>query len=364
MFPVPLHRLVTPVTLVVALISAWAVPMQAEAAEQAMRLTLTAELQRQARTQFGSETARVQLRQRAEYAITLVGDGVPMGTNPLDPDEPARLLAAAQRTQQTVQAGLAAVAARGQATAAPMPDLAAMQALAQRLQAQCGQDRDCLMREATRFSAQQVAAHPAVQPADRAAVQARLQAYGADVRACERQQPAGAAREACINQARVRAGGEADAPEAEVAMPYLHFRAAEDCRPSGQLTLDERAEGSFVDVQGPVAFTATRLADDVRAPASFPCGTQLVVLDTRNGRLWVTSPVLGLSAQVTAVRSEQGRAPQRQVGGSTLDWHEAAPWLQQRLLQLDRRGGNASATLPAAADGQTQVRLSWRWQPA
>ncbi len=214
MFSVPLHRLATPVTLLVALISAWAVPMQAEAAEQAMRLTLTAELQRQARTQFGSEVARVQLRQRAEYAITLVGDGVPMTTNPLDPDEPARQLATAQRAQQTVQAGLAAAAARGQATAAPMPDLAAMQALAQRLQAQCGQDRDCLMREATRFSAQQVAAHPAVSPGDRAMVASRLQAYGADVRSCERQQPAGPAREACINQARVRAGGEADGPTA------------------------------------------------------------------------------------------------------------------------------------------------------
>ncbi len=357
-----LHRLTTPLTLLAALIGAWATPLPAEAAEQAMRLQLSAELQRQAATQLGAEAGRMQLRQRAEYTLTLVSDGERLASNPLDPDEPARQAAAGQRAQQTVNAGLAAAAARTSThppgrQPAPAMDMAAMQAMAQRLQAQCGQDRDCLMREASRFSAQQVSMQTGGHPA----VATRLQAYGDAVRGCERQHAAGAAREACINRARVQAGGEADAPEAEAETPYLLYRAQASCQPAGKLVLDERISGSFADVQGQVAFSETRQADDARSAAAFPCGTQMAVLDTRNGRLWVASPLLGLEAHGTAVRSERGRAPQRQAGPQRLDWHEAGPWLNARLLNLDKTG-SADATLPAGPDGKTQVRLQWRWQ--
>ena len=302
-----LHRLRTPITLAAALIGAAVTPLDAQAAEQTARLTLSIELQRQARSQLGAEAGRMQLRQRVEFSITLVSDGDRLASNPLDPDEPARLAAAAQAAQQTVQAGLAAVAARGlQRNPAPAMDMAAMQAMAQRLQAQCGNDRDCLMREASRFSAQQVAA----QTGGGAATSGRLQAYGAAYRDCERQHPAGPAREACANRARVQAGGEADAPDdGEAETPYLLYRAQANCRPAGHLVLDERIDGSFADVQGQVAYSETRQADDVKSPSTMPCGAQMAVLDTRSGRLWVASPVLGLQAQGTAVRSERGRAP-------------------------------------------------------
>lgn len=355
------QRLLTPLTVALALLGAWATPTPADAAEQAVRLTISADLQRQARTQLGAEAGRMQLRQRAEYSISLVSDGERLSSNPLDPDEPARLAAAGQRAQQQVQAGLAAVAARAPARApAPVMDMAAMQAMAQRLQAQCGSDRDCLMREASRVSAQQVAAQTGGSPA----TAARLQAYGAAVRGCERQHAAGAAREACTNRARVQAGDEADAPEAEAEAeaPYLLFRALASCQPAGSLKLDEHIAGSFADVQGQVAFSETRQADDSKSPAAFPCGTQMAVLDTRSGRLWVASPLLGLEAQGTALRSERGRTPQRQAGAQRLDWHEAGPWLAARLLQLDRQGSSTEATLPAGPDGKTQVRLQWRWQ--
>lgn len=358
------QRLLTPMTVVLALLGAWATPTPADAAEQAVRLSISADLQRQARTQLGAEAGRMQLSQRAEYSITLVSDGERLSSNPLDPDEPARLAAAGQRAQQTVNTGLAAVAARTTSHAAgrnpaPAMDMAAMQAMAQRLQAQCGSDRDCLMREASRFSARQVAAQTGGSPA----TAARLQAYGTAVRDCERQHAAGPAREACTNRARVQAGGEADAPEeADAPTPYLLFRALANCQPAGRLTLEERITGSFADVQGQVAFSETRQAEDGKSPAAFPCGTQLAVLDTRSGRLWVASPLLGLEAHGTAVRSERGRAPQRQAGAQRLDWHEAGPWLNARLLQLDRQGNSAETTLPAGPDGKTQVRLQWRWQ--
>ena len=69
------QRLLTPMTVVLALLGAWATPTPADAAEQAVRLSISADLQRQARTQLGAEAGRMQLSQRAEYSITLVSDG-------------------------------------------------------------------------------------------------------------------------------------------------------------------------------------------------------------------------------------------------------------------------------------------------
>jgi hypothetical protein len=354
------HALRIPLTLAVALLSAAVFPLDALAADQAARLTLSVELQRQARTALGAEHGQMKLTQRAEYAITLVSDGARLSSNPLDPAEAGRQLAQAQRAQAKVQAALAANAARPTARSAAPMDMQAMQAMAQRIQAQCGIDRDCLMREASQFSAAQVAAQ--AKPGGDPALAGRLQAYGAAYRDCERQHPAGPQREACANRARVQAGGVADEAEETIETPYLLFRALPSCQPAGSLSLDERIEGSFADVQGQVAFSETRQADNRRASAAFPCGTQMAVLDTRNGRLWVGSPVLGLQVQGVSVRSERGRAPQRQEGLQELRWHEAAPWLTERLSKLDRQG-SAETTLPAGVDGKTQVRLQWRWQP-
>ena len=350
-----------PLTLTVALLGAVAFPDGALAADQAARLTLSLELQRQARTELGAEQGRMKLTQRAEYAITLVSDGARLSNNPLDPAEPGRQLVQAQRAQEKVQAAQAANAARPAArTAAPAMDMQAMQAMAQRIQAQCGTDRDCLMREASKYSATQVALQ--ARPGGDPALAGRLQAYGAAYRDCERQHPVGPPREVCANRARVQAGGVADEDQDETGeTPYLLFRALPSCQPAGSLSIDERIEGSFADVQGQVAFSETRQADDRRSAAAFPCGTQMAVLDTRNGRLWVGSPVLGLQAQVVSVRSERGRAPQRQVGPQELRWHEAAPWLTERMSNLNRQG-SAETTLPAGADGKTVVRMQWRWQ--
>jgi hypothetical protein len=303
--------------LAAAAASCGTVLLPAAAAEQAARLTISVELQRQGRSQLGADVGQMRLNQRAEITINLVSDGTPMPNNPLDPADPARRLAQAQRVQQRMQAAQARVAARTPGAAAtPAMDMQALQAMAQRMQAMCGTDRDCLMREAGAFS-----------------------------------------------RARVQAGGTADAPEDEdVPTPYLLFRALDNCQPGGTLFIDERIEGSFADVQGQVAYTETRQADDRGTPATQPCGTQMAVLDTRNGRLWVGQPLLGLRAHGLAVRSERGRSPQRHEGAQELRWHEATAWIAERMTNLNRQG-SAEASLPAGADGKTQVRLSWRWQP-
>jgi hypothetical protein len=91
----------------------------------------------------------------------------------------------------------------------------------------------------------------------------------------------------------------------------------------------------------------------------------MVVLDTRNGRLWGGHPLAMLEGHGVSVHSEKNRPSQRSEGPVSVQWYEASDWLAQRLQNLSRQG-TAETTLPAGADGrhdgQTHVRLSWRWQ--
>ena len=98
--------------------------------------------------QQGAEQGRGKLVQQLSLSVVLTSDGTPMVNNPLDPEDGKRQLERAQRSQQKVQTALAK---QGNA-AAPAPDMAAMQARAQQLMARCGQDRECLMREASTMS--------------------------------------------------------------------------------------------------------------------------------------------------------------------------------------------------------------------
>src|SRR5678816_1923746 len=174
-----------------------------------------------------------------------------MLNNPLDPEDGKRQFERAQRSQQRIQAAQAKV---GNAPA-PAPDVAAMQARAQQMMAKCGQDRECLMREASAMSAAQAAG------GDRA-TQARLQAYGQAAAACEKQQ--GKAREGCQADARRKAGGGEDEPDDTIETPYLMFTGRAGCRLEAKIKIDNRVEGSFNDVQGVVPFTETTQAEQTR----------------------------------------------------------------------------------------------------
>jgi hypothetical protein len=287
----------------------------------------------------------------------LANDGSPMPNNPLDPEDGRRQAERANARMQKVRSALAATPP----AAAPSPTaLADLQARALQMQARCGTDRDCLMREATALSAAQVA-----QRGGGPATQARLQAYGDAVRGCERSAAAGAAREACISQARRAAGGGDDGGSGDdtVEAPYLLFTSPGRCGLDVQVHIDERLEGSFDDVQGRVPFTQTRQADQRRLNDT-ACPLLQAVLDTRNGRLWTNIAMATSEVDVVTVRSERGRAPQRQQGPAPLRWHEAEDWLAARLLALDAAGGEAVQRLPLAAGGSLTLRLRWRFDPA
>ena len=338
--PVPLLLLA-----LVAVLLVFTVP--SEAAETARRLQIDLEVRRDGAIQQGAEQGRGKSVQQLTLTAVLHSDGTPMLNNPLDPEDGKRQFERAQRSQQRIQAAQAKV---GNAPA-PAPDVAAMQARAQQMMAKCGQDRECLMREASAMSAVQAAG------GDRA-TQARLQAYGQAAAACEKQQ--GKAREACQADARRKAGGGEDEPDDTVETPYLMFIGRAGCRLEAKIKIDNRVEGSFNDVQGVVPFTETTQAEQTRREDVL-CPMLQVVLDRRNGRVWTHVMAID-SAKGVHVRSEKGRAPQRDEGLMALRWMEAGSWVQQRLTNLNA-GGDDRVQLPAAGGGKAEVTMRWRFEP-
>jgi hypothetical protein len=313
-------------------------------------------MQRQAGTSFAAERGRGRLTQQLVFSAVLHGDGVASSHNPLDPADGERQLARAQQQQHQVQSALQR---RGGAAPAALPDMQALQARAQQMRARCGSDRECLMREASALSVAQVAG------GDRH-VQARLQAYGVALQACERSAAAGPAREACIANARQQAGGSDPTDHDDVVeTPYLHFSGRAGCRFDVAVKIDDRVEGSFEDVQGTVPYVQMTRAEQRRRDDS-ACALVQAVLDTRDGRLWTHIGAALREVPGVTVRSEKGRAPQRHEGPVTLQWLEGSDWLQQRLLKLSS-GGEDQARLPAGAagrvDGQVEMKLRWRFAP-
>lgn len=331
-------------TLLLALAAFWLLADVTQAqSPQLRRLVLDVELQRQGPVQAGADRGEQTLNQRWQLSALLQSDGTPIPYNPLDPEDHRRQAEAAQQAQRMATA----------APAAPMPDWRAMQAKAQALQARCGTDNACLMREASALSA---AAMPGVNPGS----QARLQAYGNAAAACERQ-PAGKAREACRADARRQAGGGVDAPDdSGPATPYLIFNGVMACGLQLTARLDDRIKGQFNDVQGVVHYTETAQGQETRRDDT-PCPTMMAVLDTRNGRVWTALTLVPQDVQGVRTREEANRRPQRQEGRIGLQWREAQAWLQQHLVQLSSEGQD-QARLPAGG-GQAEIKMKWSFRP-
>jgi len=314
------------------------------------RLLIEIEMQREA-SFTGVESGKSRLVQTIRLDAVLATDGTPMLSNPLDPDDTRRQMERAQRTQNKIQA---AQKKYGSAPPADPQAMLAMQSQAQAMMAKCGQDRDCLMREATAFSAAQVGAgHPQAQ--------AKLQAYGNAVQACERQHKAAAQRDACIANARRQAGGsdETDTDD-EVETPYLHFNALGACQFETQMKIDERIDGSYGDVQGIVPFTETRQAEG-RDRFMAACSQLQVVLDTRNGRVWTLMTPALRGAPGTRVRTDKGRKPQQDSGLQEARFYEAMEWLNTRQANLSASGSDRlQRMLPG---GKLDVKLRWSFAP-
>lgn len=314
-----LARLAVPLQMLLAAACALIVaePARAEAPQQ-RRFLLEVEMTRQGDVTNGAERGRQRLVQAWRVSAVLGTDGVRQLFNPLDAQAQQRQ--AAQAAQQTA----AARPASPMATPSPQ-QLQAMQAQAQALMARCGQDSACLAREARAISAAQVAR------GDRA-LEARLLAQ------------------------RTHDASDDGGP----AEPYLHFHGVSACQLEVGVQVDARTEGQFGDVQGLVPFTETARADE-RLRGDERCPSIQAVLDTRNGRVWTYLMQLPQEARGATSREDRGRRRAQADARVGLRWGEAQPLLEQRLLQLDWRGGQDVQRL-AVPGGQLELRVRWRFE--
>jgi len=346
-------------SLLITTVALLAVALPAEAAERAGRLTVTVEVEREASTRNGAEHAKHKSSSFVQFATTLQASGEPETFNAADPAEATRQMARAaqvqQRVQQMQQRPQNPQNPRNPAMAAPSQ--AELMARVQQMQALCGNDRDCLAREAMKFSA----ANSGLD----AAGQGRLQAYGAAYRQCEARHPEGAARRGCIDNARRQAGGQPDASDHDDTPPprYQRFLGGlngADCQVETRVRFSERNEGATADVQGMVPFVTTRQADD-RTATPLLCAGQHLVLDLQSGELW-NQGSLGVG-EVHGVRtSSQGGRSERSEERMDIGWYEAAPWIAEQLRRFPRQGTLQQVLPVAGGSGQVKVKLQWRFE--
>ena len=139
---------------------------------------------------------------------------------------------------------------------------------------------------------------------------------------------------------------------------FLTFLGQGDCRVETRLRVDAREEGALADVQGMVPFVTTHQVD-AQPPSPMLCAGQQWVLDTATGTLW-SHGSLGLgSARGQRVHTSGGRTERSEVDIDA-GWHEAAPWIAEKMRRMPVQG-EARHTLPVAA-GQGQVRVTMRWR--
>lgn len=315
------------------------------ATERSGRLAVTIEVERDSQTTSNGGLIKQKLRSKVQFETTLRSDGELQNFNPIDPAEHARQMQVAAKVQQRVAAAT---------PARPMDPSAQadMVARAQKLQAMCGQDRDCLMREAMKLSSAQSGLD--------AGGQAKLQAYGAGYAACEKRHPEGKARQACIADARRQAGGRPDATDTDDEPPakYLSYLGLGDCQVSTHVTVDLVSEGTYPDVQGQVPFKTTVQADG-RPDTPMLCGGQQIVLDTQSNVLWSHGAWAVNRPNGVTVRAVAGRKTERSEGEVDYGWGEAAPWIGEQLRRFPKQADRRHVVPVSDGVGNVKVRMRW-----
>lgn len=341
-------------SLLIASVALLAVALPAGAAERTGRLTVTVEVEREASTRNGPDHAKHKSSSFVQFATTLQASGEPDNFNAADPAEATRQMARANQVQQRVQQMQQMPRSPARAGASQ----AEMMARVQQMQALCGNDRDCLAREAAKFSAGNSGLD--------AAGQGRLQAYSAAYRQCETRHPDGPARRGCIDNARRQAGGQPDASDHDDEPPprYQRFLGGlngADCQVETRVRLSERNEGAYADVQGMVPFVTTRQADE-RPVSPMLCAGQQLVLDLQSGEVW-NQGGFGIG-EVRGVRtSSKGGRNERSEETMDIGWYEAGPWIAEQLRRFPRQGTLQQVLPVASGTGQVKVKLQWRFEP-
>ncbi len=328
--PRPLLPAAVLVPLLVALLG-FSLLLPAQATERRARLTIELELDGSSRWQDAGDSSQTTLKRRYRLVTWLRAEGDPMAVNTKAPDYAQTMMARSAQVQSQVAAAQNRAA---RSPAAPPMDMARQMELAQKAQAACGSDRDCLMR----MLAPQVAAQVTPDPARQAQLVRHAQT------------------------AREEDDGE--------DLRYQSFQGIDRCEASYEVRVEETLEGRYADVQGPVPWRITRggaqplTADELR----LLCLNFNLVLDRRSNAI-TTDAGFGLpEPRVSSVHTERGRSTTSVNRLGSLD--AVSQWVAERTRQAPR-AGNASATLPLTlsreagrgrSEGGVKARLSWKFE--
>lgn len=345
-------------------------PLLAVAAERSARLTIDLKISGTETMKNGSDHATTRIAQRVQLATTVRSNGELDSVNVKAPDFAQKMQAQAdaqQRRTREVQEMQQQNARRQRAQGAAPPAMtptsqADMMAMAQQLQARCGDDQQCLMNEAMKFSAQQVAGNDP-------ALRQRLEAHGAERARCEREFARDAKRRAaCLDAAEIRAGGTGgENLEPEADRRYLAFFGFDGCGATVSAVIDDQISGRYGDVQGMVPYTITRKAE-WKADAvqtRIICSAYNPVLDVK---------ARSISTDGLALPEVRGRFT-RVDNGRTHSAEEALPlrsealhWASEQLRQAPASGTRKvrlpvkSGSAQGIVEGHLDVELSWKFE--
>lgn len=345
-------------------------PMAAQSAERLGRLTIEVKVTGTETMRNGSDHATTQIAQTIRLSTAVRSDGELVSINTKAPDYAQKMQAqaAAQEARtREVQAMQQRNAQNQRAQGAmpqPMPAMsqADMMARVQAMQAKCGADQQCLMNEAMKMSAQQVAGNDA-------ALRKRLESHGAERAQCERDFARDARRRAaCLDAAEVRAGGTGgDNYEPEADDRYLNFHGFDNCGAQVSATIDDRTSGRYADVQGMVPYTVTRKADWTADATQqrIVCTAYNPVLDVK-ARTISTDGLALPEVRGRTTRVDRGRTTTADEGlplrGEVIAWASEqlrhAPATGTRKTTLPIRTSSGQGTV----EGSLTVELSWRFE--
>ncbi|MDZ7652649.1 MAG: hypothetical protein U5L03_08950 [Burkholderiaceae bacterium] len=345
-------------------------PLVAQSAERLGRLSMELKVTGTETMRNGSDHATTQIAQSIRLSTAARSDGELVSINTKVPDfaQKMQAQAAAQEARtREVQAMQQRYAQNQRAQGAVPPQMAPvsqadMMAKMHAMQARCGTDPQCLMNEATKMSAQQVAGYDA-------ALQKRLEGHGAERAQCERDFAKDARkRAACLDAAEIRAGGTGgDNYEAEADLRYLNFYGFDNCGAQVSATIDDRTSGRYEDVQGMVPYTVTRKADwkADATQARIVCTAYNPVLDVK-ARTITTDGLVLPEVRGRSTRSDRGRTAS--VEEALPLRSEALVWASEQLRQAPA-SGTRKTTLPiksttgqGTVEGNLVVELSWRFE--
>ena len=304
----------------------------------------------------GQDWSRTTRKHRYEFTTRLRSDGELSSYNPKDPAEIERSMALAGAVQRKVQA-------RAPKPTGPAKSMEQLQAEMQKEQAACAGNQQCMMKFAMKMSS----------PEMQAQMQAAQAAAG--TMQCKAQYPDAKQQQQCLEAIgavapEAPAGQDDDALlAAEPEARYLQFMGDAKCPQRIKVSIDDRTEGAYADVQGMVPYVIEQKANwsgDAQSQQML-CLSHSPVLDTKANRIWFDS--VGVpTPRVSYIHTERGRTERNDNSEISLP-DGVAEWINETLRQ-GPPSGTRSAVLPlfksaqklGKVEGQAKLTATWSFK--